>query len=161
VLGAESLHQTVCRRSGSTLDPAATWNFDGHDGMSASFTRSGTGTVKLVCRVRFREPATSVTLKHDRVLVSFLPAVSRALGSGVRIEVGGCSIAYLRVAGEDWIEAGKRAWNVNLPAATREVIVRIDATDVSRADPMRVDLSGVAVSPGAGAEALPCPLLPE
>jgi hypothetical protein len=98
-------------------------------------------------------------LRHDNVLVSFLPAASKATGSGVRLEVAGCEISYLRVAGEDWIESGKRTWNVKLPAATRNVIVRITATDLSAADPMRVDLKGTEISAGEAADAIACPAL--
>jgi hypothetical protein len=130
------------------------WAFDGRGGISASTDLRATGTVTLTCSVKFAAAAAAVRLRHEKVLVSFVPSRQKTTGDGLEIETRGSgSIDYLRVAGEDWIESRRREWTLPLNVPQREVTVVLRLIDTSRDVPVRVDIQGLTVeATGSGDE---------
>jgi hypothetical protein len=104
---------------------------------------------------------TAVTLEFDAALISFQPAGSKTIGSGLLLSVGRtCRAELIRVAGEDWIEIPRRAWSVPVPAGARSVEVRVTSRDSSPADPLRIDLRGLRLTPGAAGGSEACGTAP-
>jgi hypothetical protein len=143
-----------CRQSRDDSASTSAWAFDGRGGISASTDLRATGTVTLTCRVRFAVAATAVRLRHEKVLVSFVPSRQKTTGDGLQIETRGAgSIAYLRVAGEDWIESRLREWTLPLNVPQREVMIVLRLIDTSRHVPVRVDIQGLTVEAIASVDA--------
>jgi hypothetical protein len=143
-----------CRQ---TRASSASWTADGRGSLSVSTDAHTTGDVTLTCRIPVPPGVTSVTLELDAAMISFLPAGSRTIGSGLLLLVGRtCRAELIRVAGEDWIEVTKRAWSLPVAAGTRSLEVRVTARDSSSADPLRIDLRRLRLTAGAVAGSQAC-----
>ena len=95
-----------------------------------------------------------MTIAIDKSLVSFQPTATKSAGSGLIIRAGTCTIQLLRIAGEDWIDTPARAWIV--PVQTRVLHVSITLRDNSDKDPVRIDVTGLRLLPGARDNAEVC-----
>ncbi|MDZ4800251.1 MAG: hypothetical protein SGI92_19000 [Bryobacteraceae bacterium] len=136
----------ACRRTSLGRTGGAAWESDGKRHLSVSVDAPSAGDVSLECRIRVPAGTTEVTLSFDHAYVSFQPSGSRQTGSGLRLAANGKPVAEVtRVAGEDWIESRNRSWTV--PVTGNSVVLRIDAHDASTADPLRIDLDGLRVTP--------------
>jgi hypothetical protein len=140
-----------CRQT--RIGPAE-WSSDGRGGLSASMDARTLGNLSLRCRVPVPAGAQNATISYDKLLISFQPAGSKAVGGGLLLEAGSCKIELLRVAGEDWIETPSRAWSV--PVSGRTLDVTITMRDNSVLDPVRVDLTGLRLLPGRAENAEVC-----
>jgi hypothetical protein len=149
-----ALDPATCRQPRAA---AGAWQTDGLGRISASTDARTTAELALKCRVPVPKGVTSVTLELDWMLISFQPSGSKTNGSGLLLSVGrGCRAELIRVAGEDWIDTPPRSWTVDLPPGSRHVDVTVTARDVSDADPLRIDIQGLRVSPRQTNEAQVC-----
>lgn len=96
------------------------------------------------CRVPVPDAASEVKVELDHTGISFQPAGSREIGSGVVLEAEGSRIEILRVAGEDWIQTPHRAMVV--PVRERHVGLTVRLIDNSPLLPVRVDIRHLRVS---------------
>jgi hypothetical protein len=126
----------------------ARWQEDGRGGMTVASDARAVGTLAARCRVNLS--GRPVKLEIDHLYVSFVPKGSSATGSGLVIEMGECKLEFLRIAGEDWIEARQRSCT---GTGERDVTVRF--IDNSEKDPVRVDLRGLRVTAADAPEQSP------
>jgi hypothetical protein len=145
------IHPGDCKQT--RIGPSE-WVSDGHGGLSASIDARTTGELTLRCRIAVPPGTDTITLALEKALVSFQPSGSKGTGSGLVIKAGACRIELVRVAGEDWIETPPRAWRVRNTARTVELAITL--RDNSDRDPVRVDLTGLRLLPGAAENARVC-----
>lgn len=155
-----------CRQNRSASAGSVAWWFDGHGGISASSDARTTGTVTMKCRVRLPSPVHAVTLAHEDVLVSFLPRGTRETGGGFVASITDgrrplCSVNLTRVAGEDWIEAGRLSYSISFEKPLREVTVELKLIDNSDRVPVRIDIRNLTIQSGRSPDARPCPTASE